>query len=440
MLHEMLAGEPPFAGSRQVVLHGVLHEPPPALAARRPDVPPAVAAAVRRALEKRPEARWPGATAFAAALGPLNGVGWGGPDEAGAALASAGAPAAPRGAAAGRTVAVRAVMYAALAGIGLGVPAGWMLARSALATRWANRTSVFLTPTTAGADGAPGVLVPASPAGGASDAALVLVDRAGRPVRALAAERPWTPRFSPDGRRVAYGAFGPGRGTSDLWVTDFEAGTTRRLTDDDADANDPQWSPDGTVLAYSVGAPGGKDLAAWPLNGGAPRVLAVRAGIQFASDWLPDGRALLVTQDAGDAQQQRDIFVQPTDGSAARPYAVTTADETAARVSPDGRWVAYTSDASGRPEVYLDAYPRPGRRVRVSSGGGVHPVWRRDGRELYYWRDDALVAVSLGAAGGEEPPAVTARTDLFRAPYEGGLNTMYDASPDGARFVVVRRR
>ena len=70
-----------------------------------------------------------------------------------------------------------------------------------------------------------------------------MVDRAGRPQRGIDAERPWTPRFSPDGRRVAYGAFGEGRGTSDLWVTDLDAGTTRRLTDDDADANDPQWSP-----------------------------------------------------------------------------------------------------------------------------------------------------------------------------------------------------
>ena len=113
------------------------------------------------------------------------------------------------------------------------------------------------------------------------------------------------------------------------------------------------------------------------------------------------------------------------------------ADETAARISPDGRWVAYTSDESGRAEVYLDSYPRPGRRVTISSGGGVHPVWRGDGRELYYWRDGALVAVRLGAAVGGAPPARGAQTVLFRAPYQ--RRRQYDVRRV-ARRAAVRDR
>jgi Tol biopolymer transport system component len=160
--------------------------------------------------------------------------------------------------------------------------------------------------------------------------------------------------------------------------------------------------------------------------------------MQFPSDWLRDGSALLVTEDAGGGSY--DILVQPADGSPARPYVATPASETSARISPDGRWVAYTSDASGRAEVYVDAYPLPGRRVRISQDGGVHPVWRGDGRELYYWRGDALVAVSLGAAQGQAPPTAGAESVLFSAPYEVAPNTMYDVSPDGERFVIVRRR
>jgi hypothetical protein len=88
--------------------------------------------------------------------------------------------------------------------------------------------------------------------------------------------------------------------------------------------------------------------------------------------------------------------------------------------------------------VYLDSYPRPRQRVSISSSGGVHPVWRRDGRELYYWSEGALVAVRLGAAAGGTTPAVVGRTVLFRAPYHVGPNTMYDVSPDGERFVIVQ--
>ena len=269
------------------------------------------------------------------------------------------------------------------------------------------------------------------------NALLSVVDRTGRMVRELPAERPWTPRFSPDGHSVAYGAFGTGRSTSDLWVTDLESGTTRRITDDEADANDPQWSADGASIAYSVSSPSGKDVVVRRLDGGAARILP-REGLQFPSDWLRDGSALLVTEDGGSGRH--DILVQPADGSPARAYAATGADETAARVSPDGRWVAYTSDASGRAEVYLDSYAHPGRqRVTISLGGGVHPVWRGDGRELYYWRDGALVAVRLGASVDGAVPVSGAQTVLFRASYNVGLNTMYDVSPDGQRFVLVRQ-
>jgi Tol biopolymer transport system component len=173
-----------------------------------------------------------------------------------------------------------------------------------------------------------------------------------------------------------------------------------------------------------------------PVGAGEPSVLATRVGTQYASDWLRDGSALLVTEETG--SNQHDILVQPVDGSPAWPYATTSADETAARVSPDERWVAYTSDESGRMEVYLDSYPRPTRRVSISPNGGAHPVWRGDGRELYYWNDGALVAVQLDAAAGKGAPEIRTQTILFHAQYYIGPNTMYDVSPDGERFVIIQ--
>ena len=329
----------------------------------------------------------------------------------------------------GRTVSGRTALYAAVAMLVLGVAGGVLIDRSFLVHQWLGDGF-----TLARAGGLAAVVAPREKV---SDLSLTVVDRAGRELRRIPGVRPWTPRFSRDGRRVVYGAFGPGRQTSDLWVTDLDAGTTLRLTDDDADANDPQWSPDGATVAYSASTPGGKGLMLRQLAGGAGRVLASNGGTQFPSDWLRDGSALLVTTDAG--PNNHDIIVQPADGSAARPYAATQADETAARISPDGRWVAYTSDASGRAEVYLDSYPRPGHRLMISSGGGAHPVWRGDGRELYYWRDGTLVALQLGAAVGGAPPTRHAETVLFRAPYPLSLNTMYDVSSDGERFVIVRQ-
>jgi serine/threonine-protein kinase len=425
VLHEMLTGESPFAAaSQQAVLRRVMHEPPTALASRRADVASYLDAAVQRAMAKRPDDRFPSAVAFAAALDtPIDAQRQ---DPAGRGQASSSRR---------RVVSARAAMYAAAAMLVIGIAVGWVFARGSGAWRWAGGA-----PNGApnGAQQPPVVGAPNQTAvpGADSwvDAPLSVVDRSGRSLKTITAEHPWTPRFSPDGRRVVYGAYGAGRSSSDVWVTDLDAGTTQRLTDNDLDNNDPQWSPDGKLVAYSANAPDGKDLLVQRL-GGRERVLAARAGTQFPSDWLRDGSALLVTDDA--AGTKHDIVVQPADGSKEWPYAATSADETAARISSDGRWVAYMSDESGRSEVYLDSYPRPSRRVQVSWGSGVHPIWRGDGRELYYWKGNALVAVSVDATSGAAAPVLGKETQLFRAKYLVGLNTMYDVSRDGSRFVIV---
>ncbi|HZI41876.1 MAG TPA: protein kinase [Gemmatimonadaceae bacterium] len=414
VLHEMLAGESAFAtASRQQVRRDMIYEPALALAARRADVSSSLDDAVLRAMAKDPDERFPSAGAFAAALTVPPRV-------------RAGEPR-------GRTVSARAALYAISVMLVVGLAGGWTLARSRLVenvpailpdagaqpvdpgARWrSTNTDEMVT--------------------GADAMYLAVVDRSGSPLRTIAANRPWTPRFSPDGRRVAYGAFG-GRNTSDLWVTDVDAGTTNRLTDDDNDSNDPQWSADGSTVAYSESADEGKDLFVRPVGGGQPRLLASRRGTQFPSDWLRDGSALLVTEETGG--NKHDIIVQPADGSPAFPYAATSADETGARISPDERWVAYTSDESGQSEVYLDSYPHPGQHRLVSTSGGAFPVWRADGRELYYWKDDRLVAVRVDPRSGAATPAIGPPTVLFRAPYYAGPNTMYDVSPDGKRFVIV---
>jgi hypothetical protein len=331
-----------------------------------------------------------------------------------------------------RAVSARAALFMAGAMLTIGLVGGWQLAGSASAVaRLTSSASELLRPP-ANAD------VDAMwPSAADGALALTVVDRAGRSAGrgTIAANRPWTPRFSPDGRRLAYGAFGPERSSSDVWVTDLDAGTTRRLTNDSRDNNDPQWNADGRTLAYSASAAGGKDVLMQAADGGAATVIVARDGTQFPSDWLRDGSALLVTHANGSSN---DILAQPLDGSAAWPYAATSANETAARASPDGKWVAYTSDESGRVEVYLDSYPRPGKRIAISQDGGMHPVWRGDGRELFYWSNDALIAVQIGMPPDGSPPAIERRTLLFRAPYQVGLNTMYDVSPDGRSFVIVR--
>ena len=151
-------------------------------------------------------------------------------------------------------------------------------------------------------------------------------------------------------------------------------------------------------------------------------------GNQLPLDWSPDGSTLLFENATAG------LSIQSMSGGSPRAFATANSYAGGARRSPDGRWIAYVSSATGRGEVYLQPYPGPGRAVPVSVAGGDHPVWRRDGRELYYWEKDQLFAAMLARSVGDKPPLVLARTPLFRAVI---LQSNFDASPDGTHFATV---
>jgi serine/threonine-protein kinase len=263
---------------------------------------------------------------------------------------------------------------------------------------------------------------------------LAVRDRAGRVVRTLDARVPWTPRWSPDGTTLLYGAAPTGSDASEVWTAVPATGAVTRRTDEGRDANDAHWSPDGRLVAYSANASGGKRVVVRPVAGGESRALGDPGSTVFPTGWTPDGRAVLATVDRGG---NLDIVALPLDGGPARTVLATQRREGAARLTRDGRWLAYESDATGSREVYVLPYPVGGAQpIRVSGGGGVHPVWRADGRELFYWQGDRLVVVEVRAApdGGLR---FGTPTTLFRARYPDTLFPMYDVSPDGTRIVIA---
>jgi hypothetical protein len=52
--------------------------------------------------------------------------------------------------------------------------------------------------------------------------------------------------------------------------------------------------------------------------------------------------------------------------------------------SPNGKWIAYTANETGALEVYVQAFPGPGEKHRISKVGGENPAWAPSGRELFY--------------------------------------------------------
>lgn len=106
------------------------------------------------------------------------------------------------------------------------------------------------------------------------------------------------------------------------------------------------------------------------------------------------------------------------------------------RFSPDARWIAYSSDATGRNEVFVVPFPATGERWQVSIAGGVQPLWRGDGRELFYLDlIGNLMSVDVSAARTfiPAPPRVLFRTAITRP---AAQIEDYGVVADGQRFLL----
>jgi Tol biopolymer transport system component len=105
-----------------------------------------------------------------------------------------------------------------------------------------------------------------------------------------------------------------------------------------------------------------------------------------------------------------------------------------ARFSPDGRFVALTSRESGRAEIYVTAYPGPGERIRVSTGGAGNPRWNPNGRELFYVsHDNRLMSVPVRSR-----PSLELGNPMSVFPLAGKWGWLsFEVSPDGRRFLAV---
>jgi Tol biopolymer transport system component len=95
----------------------------------------------------------------------------------------------------------------------------------------------------------------------------------------------------------------------------------------------------------------------------------------------------------------------------------------------------YTSNESGQGEVYVQDFPGPGRKWRVSTEGGMEPAWSADGRTIFYLSSEGLMAVDV--ASNEPLRLGTPRLVFEIQPAPVRSTRRYDLSPDGRRFLFL---
>jgi Tol biopolymer transport system component len=255
-------------------------------------------------------------------------------------------------------------------------------------------------------------------------AQLTWVDRAGRVLATLGDAGPYLQMsLSADDKRVAVQR---AVASSEIWLVDAERGVPTRFIADGA-ARAPVWSPSGRELAFRRGA----NVLRKSIAGGAESLLiASLPSVPVLEDWSRDGRYIVyVSLNA--------LWAANLSGDR-KPFEVVEASADEPQFSPDGHWLAFNSTEAGRTEVYVQPFPGPGERVRISTAGGVQPKWRGDGKELFYVAPDGnLNAVDLRIEADRVVP--TKLTPLFQS----GLSALiyadqYGVAADGQRFLLLK--
>jgi hypothetical protein len=266
---------------------------------------------------------------------------------------------------------------------------------------------------------------------------LVWVDRSGKTLRATGAIGGFSaPSLSPDETRVVVDRVKMDSDTHDLWVQDLNSGAASRFTFESADHTNPIWLSDGSRIVWASNREGPYQLFVKPANGeGQDQRWSSTDRITIATGRTADSRSIISYE--VDAKTKRDVWLRQLDGdSKPVPLVQSPGSDIGGPVSPDGRWLAYASDQTGEYEIYVTSFPDAKGKWQLSTGGGIGPAWRKDGKELFFYsRDGQMMSVDVSGAASFEASAARA---LFEFRSGNGLTFVapYAAAADGKRFLI----
>jgi dipeptidyl aminopeptidase/acylaminoacyl peptidase len=272
----------------------------------------------------------------------------------------------------------------------------------------------------------------------------------------VAAPRPFTiddiykikavrdPQISPDGKWVAYVVSVPSleknRANTDIWLVPSRGGEARQLTTSDKRDDTPRWSPDGKQLAFISTRGGEPQIYLLDIAGGEARPLTSIHGGADGEVWSPDGKWLAFSASiypecySTDYKKLDDCNKKKDEAREKNPVKARVITRLLYR-----HWNAYADDK--RSHVFLvpaaggdpiDMTPGDFETPTFSVGGGGDFIFSRDSRELAY------------VSNHEKNEESSTNSDIFVVPIGGdpakdavkistspGADTSPVYSPDG---------
>jgi TolB protein len=205
----------------------------------------------------------------------------------------------------------------------------------------------------------------------------------------------------------------------------------------------PKWSPDGRRIAYVSFESGNSAIYVQDLGTGSRQVVSANRGINSAPAFSPDGSRLVVSLSKGG---NPDLYMLDLSTRATTQLTRHFAIDTEPVWAPDGQTIYFTSDRSGRPQIY-QMPPSGGEGTRVTFGGqynaspsvvdakGVKLAMVQGSGNVYRIAivDRATNQSNLVSPGSQDeaPSFAPNGSMLLYAASEGSRGVLYAVSADG---------
>lgn len=188
-----------------------------------------------------------------------------------------------------------------------------------------------------------------------------------------------SPRYSPNGRYIAYTSFRTGKPC--LYVKDTKIGKIYRLTAYSGLNIAPAWHPDNQRLAVTLSKDGNPDIYIVDLKGRIKTRLTRGPGINVSPTWSPDGKRLAFVSDRSGGPQ---IYVMDIQTRSAKRITYNGTYNTDPQWSPNGDRIVYTGRTDGQFQVFSIS-PEGGDPIQLTcSGNNENPSWSPDGRQILF--------------------------------------------------------
>ena len=205
-------------------------------------------------------------------------------------------------------------------------------------------------------------------------------------VRALTQGRDFrdeSPRWSPDGSRIAFSSTRAGA-NHDLYVMDADGRNVTRVTDHAANDQDPSWMPDGRSLVFSSDRDSRGDLyRVWLADRRVDRLTRNFVGRALMPAVSPDGRSVAFAAQTLERLQFWEFQIHVLDLATGRTRALPgTGGACWPSWAPDGRTIANVSLAREPSTLQLRGLDGGGERPLAGDAARWHyyPDWSSDGR------------------------------------------------------------